>query len=101
MLGTAARATYSFDDRYLVEGNLGYNGSEQFAPSKRFGLFPSGSIGWIASNESFLKGNKYLTWLKFRASYGLVGNDSMGGLRFLYQDDNQIQSGNGLFKVWG
>lgn len=101
VLGTAARATYSFDDRYLVEGNLGYNGSEQFAPSKRFGLFPSGSIGWIASNESFLKGNKYLTWLKFRASYGLVGNDSMGGLRFLYQDDNQIQSGNGSVQGLG
>lgn len=101
VLGTAARATYSFDDRYLVEGNLGYNGSEQFAPSKRFGLFPSGSIGWIASNESFLKGNKYLTWLKFRASYGLVGNDSMGGLRFLYQDDNQIQSLNGFVQGLG
>ena len=101
VLGTAARATYSFDDRYLVEGNLGYNGSEQFAPSKRFGLFPSGSIGWIASNESFLKGNKYLTWLKFRASYGLVGNDSMGGLRFLYQDDNHIQSGNGFVQGLG
>ena len=101
VLGTAARATYSFDDRYLVEGNLGYNGSEQFAPSKRFGLFPSGSIGWIASNESFLKGNKYLTWLKFRASYGLLGNDSMGGLRFLYQDDNQIQSGNGFVQGLG
>lgn len=101
VLGTAARATYSFDDRYLVEGNLGYNGSEQFAPSKRFGLFPSGSIGWIASNESFLKGNKYLTWLKFRASYGLVGNDSMGGLRFLYKDDNQIQSGNGFVQGLG
>lgn len=101
VLGTAARATYSFDDRYLVEGNLGYNGSEQFAPSKRFGLFPSGSIGWIASNESFLKGNKYLTWLKFRASYGLVGNDSTGGLRFLYQDDNKIQSGNGFVQGLG
>lgn len=101
VLGTAARATYSFDDRYLVEGNLGYNGSEQFAPSKRFGLFPSGSIGWITSNESFLKGNKYLTWLKFRASYGLVGNDSMGGLRFLYQDDNKIQSGNGFVQGLG
>ena len=101
VLGTAARATYSFDDRYLLEGNLGYNGSEQFAPSKRFGLFPSGSIGWIASNESFLKGNKYLTWLKFRASYGLVGNDSMGGLRFLYQDDNKIQSGNGFVQGLG
>ena len=101
VLGTAARATYSFDDRYLVEGNLGYNGSEQFTPSKRFGLFPSGSIGWIASNESFLKGNKYLTWLKFRASYGLVGNDSMEGLRFLYQDDNKIQSGNGFVQGLG
>ena len=93
VIGTAVRATYSFDDRYLVEGNLGYNGSEQFAPSKRFGLFPSGSIGWIASNESFLKGNKYLTWLKFRASYGLVGNDSIGGDRFLFQDDIQVASG--------
>ena len=93
VLGTAARATYSFDDRYLVEGNLGYNGSEQFAPSKRFGLFPSGSVGWIASNESFLKNNKYLTWLKFRASYGLVGNDSIGSKRFLFQDDIQVVSG--------
>lgn len=95
ILGIAARATYSFDERYLVEGNLGYNGSEQFSPSKRFGLFPSGSVGWIASNESFLKNNRYVTWLKFRASYGLVGNDSMSGTgtRFLYKDDNRIQAG--------
>lgn len=93
VIGTAARATYSFDDRYLVEGNLGYNGSEQFAPSKRFGLFPSGSIGWIASNESFLKNNRYITWLKFRGSYGLVGNDSMGGYRFLFQDNIQVGGG--------
>lgn len=93
VIGTAARATYSFDDRYLVEANLGYNGSEQFAPSKRFGLFPSGSIGWIASNESFLKNNRYITWLKFRGSYGLVGNDSMGGNRFLFQDNIQVGGG--------
>ena len=93
ILGTAARATYSYDDRYLLEGNFGYNGSEQFAPTKRFGMFPSGSIGWIASNESFLKNNKYITWLKMRASYGYTGNDSMGGYRFLYQDDIQVRSG--------
>lgn len=93
ILGTAARATYSYDERYLVEGNFGYNGSEQFSPSKRFGMFPSGSIGWIASNESFLKNNKFITWLKFRASYGYTGNDSMGGYRFLYQDDIQASSG--------
>lgn len=93
ILGTAARATYSYDERYLVEGNFGYNGSEQFSPSKRFGMFPSGSIGWIASNESFLKNNKFITWLKFRASYGYTGNDSIGGHRFLYQDDIQASSG--------
>ncbi|MGN0202417.1 MAG: SusC/RagA family TonB-linked outer membrane protein [Candidatus Cryptobacteroides sp.] len=93
VIGTALRATYSFDDRYLAEVNVGYNGSEQFAPGKRFGLFPSGSIGWVASNEGFLKNNQILTWLKFRASYGLVGNDSMGGSRFLFQDNIQVGGG--------
>lgn len=93
ILGTAARATYSYDDRYLVEGNFGYNGSEQFAPTKRFGMFPSGSVGWIASNESFLKDNKYITWLKMRASYGFTGNDQNEGFRFLYQDNIQPSAG--------
>lgn len=93
VIGTAFRATYSYDDRYLAEVNIGYNGSEQFAPGQRFGLFPSGSIGWVASNESFLKDNPVLTWLKFRASYGLVGNDSIGDQRFLFQDDIQVGGG--------
>lgn len=93
VIGSAFRATYSYDDRYLAEVNIGYNGSEQFAPGQRFGLFPSGSIGWVASNESFLKDNPVLTWLKFRASYGLVGNDSMGGNRFLFQDNIQVGGG--------
>ena len=69
VIGSAFRATYSYDDRYLAEVNIGYNGSEQFAPGQRFGLFPSGSIGWVASNESFLKDNPVLTWLKFRACF--------------------------------
>ncbi len=93
VIGTAARFTYAFDDRYLAEVNMGYNGSEQFAPANRFGFFPSASIGWIASNEAFLKDNPVLTWLKFRASYGLVGNDSIGGSRFLYQDNIQVGGG--------
>ena len=93
VIGSAFRATYSYDDRYLAEVNIGYNGSEQFAPGQRFGLFPSGSIGWVASNESFLKDNPVLTWLKFRDSYGLVGNDSMGGNRFLFQDNIQVGGG--------
>lgn len=101
VIGTAARATYSFDDRYLVEANLGYNGSEQFAPSKRFGLFPSASLGWIASNESFLKDNEYITWLKFRGSYGLVGNDSMGGYRFLFQDNIEVGGGTHVSGLGG
>ena len=86
LIGSAARVTYGYDDRYLAEVNMGYNGSEQFAPANRFGFFPSASLGWIASNEKFLKDNRFLTWLKFRGSYGLVGNDSMGGSRFLYMD---------------
>ena len=94
LIGTAARFTYSYDDRYLLEANMGYNGSEQFAPANRFGFFPSASIGWIASNESFLKDNNVLTWLKFRASYGMVGNDSMGGNRFLYQDNISVGGNN-------
>lgn len=93
VIGTAARFTYSFDDRYLAEVNVGYNGSEQFAPGKRFGLFPSAAIGWIASNEAFLKNNPVITWLKFRASYGIVGNDSQGGSRFLFQDDIKVGGG--------
>lgn len=93
IIGTSARFTYSYDDRYLAEVNLGYNGSEQFAPGKRFGFFPAGSIGWIASNEGFLKDNTVLTWLKFRASYGLVGNDSIGSKRFLFQDNNTVGGG--------
>jgi len=93
IIGTSARFTYSYDDKYLAELNLGYNGSEQFAPGKRFGFFPAGSLGWVVSNEGFLKDNPVLTWLKFRASYGLVGNDSMGGNRFLFQDNITVGGG--------
>jgi TonB-linked SusC/RagA family outer membrane protein len=69
---------------------MGYNGSEQFAPSKRFGFFPAFSFGWIMSNESFLKKVKWLDNLKLRYSNGKVGNDQMGGSRFLYLDNIQV-----------
>lgn len=86
--GLAARLTYSFDDRYFIEGNVGYNGSENFAPGHRFGLFPAGAIGWILSNENFMEGSRdWLSLLKFKASYGLVGNDQIGGgRRFIYNE---------------
>jgi len=85
VIGYVGRLTYGYDDRYLGEINFGYNGSEQFAPNKRFGSFPAFSLGWVASNESFLKDNPLITHLKFRASYGITGNDKLGDNRFLYQ----------------
>lgn len=93
MLGLSARATYAYDLRYLAEVNIGYNGSEQFSKQNRFGFFPAFSVGWIISNENFLKGNEILTNLKLRASYGKVGNDKLGDYRFLYLDDITVGSG--------
>lgn len=79
------RATYDFAGRYLAEVNVGYNGTENFAPDKRFGFFPAFSVGWIASEEAFFPKNQAITFLKFRGSYGVVGNDNIGGNRFLYR----------------
>lgn len=93
VLGVAGRVTYGYDSRYLAEINLGYNGSEQFAPSRRYGFFPAASVGWVVSNENFLKNNRVLTNLKFRASYGKVGNDKMGNARFLYQSNITMGGG--------
>ncbi len=94
VIGVSGRATYSYDDRYLAEVNMGYNGSEQFAPSKRFGFFPAVSAGWVVSNESFMRDlNYYISNLKFRASYGKVGNDRMGSARFLYMDNITMGGG--------
>ena len=90
MIGTAGRFTYNYDSRYLAEVNFGYNGSEQFAKGHRFGFFPAYSVGWVASNEAFMKSlyeSGWLTKLKFRASIGKVGNDVLSSTRFLYLDN--------------
>jgi hypothetical protein len=96
VLGVAGRVTYGYDGRYLAEFNMGYNGSEQFAPSRRFGFFPAVSAGWVVSNEAFMKNNRVVTNLKFRASYGKVGNDQMGSARFLYQSNITMCGGGPL-----
>jgi TonB-linked SusC/RagA family outer membrane protein len=94
-LGVAARGTYMYNNKYMAEVNLGYNGSEQFAEGNRFGFFPAGSVGWIVSNEPFMEPIDFLSKFKLRASYGKVGSDGLGGTRFLYQDDWTITtSGN-------
>ena len=91
-LGIAGRATYQYDKRYLAEFNIGYNGSEQFAKGKRFGVFPAVSLGWIISNERFMKPYDFVSNLKLRASYGKVGDDQISGSRFLYLDKMNIKS---------
>jgi TonB-linked SusC/RagA family outer membrane protein len=68
----------------MAEYNMGYNGSENFPEGKRFGFFPAYSAGWVVSEESFFPENDIVTFLKFRGSYGEVGNDKIGGDRFLY-----------------
>ncbi len=83
--GLAFRATYSYDDRYFVEFNAGYNGSENFAKGHRFGFFPAGAVGYLISNEPFWKNIKpYVNHLKLRASMGLVGSDVLASGRFAY-----------------
>lgn len=81
------RATYDFNSRYFVEYNGAYNGSEKFAAENRFAFFNSGAIGWMISEESFMKKLRekgIIDMLKIRASYGEIGDDNVGE-RFLYQ----------------
>ncbi len=84
-VGLVGRVTYDYATKYLLDFNIGYNGSENFAPGKRYGLFPSVSVGWIPSQESWWEPIKnFMGYLKLRASWGLVGNDNTNGARFLY-----------------
>ncbi|MDO4164166.1 MAG: TonB-dependent receptor [Bacteroides sp.] len=86
-VGLVGRVTYGWNDRYMAEFNVGYNGSENFAPDKRFGFFPAGSVGWVISEENFFKPiKKVVDFMKFRVSIGLVGSDK-GVSRFYYTSD--------------
>ncbi len=93
-IGIAGRVTYSFKDVYFIEGNFGYNGSENFAPKKRFGFFPSLAIGYLVSNESFFSNLKEtVSLLKLKGSYGEIGNDQIGGdRRFAF--NSEMSKGN-------
>lgn len=87
-MGLSGRFTYAYDSRYFLEANFGYNGSERFADNERFGFFPSVGLGYVMSNEKFYNGwiKKLLPNLKWKATYGLVGNDAIGSNddRFFY-----------------
>lgn len=98
-LGFVGRLTYNYSLKYLFDFNLGYNGSENFAPGKRFGLFPAVSVGWVASEEAFFKTSfSFIDYLKFRYSFGMVGQDNLGSQRFYYLPDRYAFTG-GYF--WG
>lgn len=93
--GIAGRLTYAYDYRYLAELNFGYNGSENFAKGHRFGFFPSIAVGYTISREKFFeKFSNVITNLKIRASWGLVGNDQIGDVRYLYLSDIELQDGD-------
>jgi TonB-linked SusC/RagA family outer membrane protein len=79
------RANYSYKSKYNVEGNAAYRGSENFAPGRRFGFFPSVSASWNLHEESFIKSIPQITLLKTRASYGKTGSDYVA-TRFLYKE---------------
>lgn len=90
-VGLVGRVTYDWNNRYMAEFNIGYNGSENFHPDRRYGIFPAGSVGWVVSDEPFFKPIKdVVSFMKLRASWGLVGNDKIGGSRFMYLSDPYI-----------
>lgn len=94
-MGLAGRFTYAYDNRYFLEANFGYNGSERFASNERWGFFPSAGVGWIVTNEPWLKdATTVLSKLKLKATYGLVGNDEIGSAqdRFFYMSNVDMNS---------
>lgn len=95
-LGLAGRITYSYNDKYFLEFNFGYNGSERFSPDHRFGFFPTIGGSWIVSNETFWQGGivDVISRLKLRATYGKVGNDNIGSQRFFYLSDVNLNGGH-------
>lgn len=84
-MGLAGRFTYAYADKYFAEFNFGYNGSENFAPEKRFGFFPSVGLGWAISNEKWFEpAEDIFDFMKLRATWGKVGNAKITGRRFAY-----------------
>ena len=80
----SSRITYVHKGKYIAEFSSGYMGTENFPKDHRYGFFPAASLGWIASSESFLKNSSFISFLKLRVSYGLTGNENIGGQRFAF-----------------
>ena len=101
-MGLSGRGTYAYDERYFLELNFGYNGSEKFSKQNRYGFFPSAGLGWVVTNEKFFSEGlkRTISNLKFKATYGLVGNDAISSNRFYYLSSVNLNDG-GKGHVWG
>lgn len=101
-IGSGGRLAYGYSGKYFLEGTFAYHGSEQFSKDNRFGFFPAISGAWVISEESFLKENLVINYLKLRASHGKTGNTAKeynGKGQYLYLDTwksnaTQVQLGN-------
>lgn len=101
LLSYFARLQYSYDRKYLFSAVIRRDGSTKFGPKNKFGFFPTASVGWLASEEDFLNDNDVISFLKFRASYGIIGNDRIGDFGFVsllngegeYVFNNQLVQG--------
>lgn len=93
MISYLARLNYNYKNRYFVSGSIRRDGSSRFGKNNRWGNFPAASIGWVASEENFMKKVKPISFLKIRGSYGLTGNNNIGN----YNHYNVVSSANTIF----
>lgn len=94
---------YDYADKYIFNFSVRYDGSMNFAPDQRWGVFPAASAAWVLSQEPFLLDNEKVSYLKFRASVGLTGNDAIGGWQWQesYSTGNSYMFGENLSKYYG
>jgi len=96
LLSYFARLQYNYKGKYLLSAVIRRDGSTKFGPENKFGYFPSGSIGWIASDEDFLVDNSTISFLKLRASYGILGNDRIRDFGYV-----SLLNGEGTYVIDG
>lgn len=95
LMSYLGRVNYNYKNRYLLSAALRSDGSSRFGADERWGTFPSASVGWIASEENFLKSIRAISLLKLRASYGIVGNNNIGN----YTQYAAVSSGNSSYNA--
>jgi TonB-linked SusC/RagA family outer membrane protein len=101
-LGLSGRATYNYDSRYFFEFNFGYNGSERFSKEHRWGFFPSAGLAWMLSNEKFFEPlTNVFTTIKFKGTYGMVGNDQIGDSKDRFYYLSEVNTNANKNPMWG